>query len=476
MWRREADSSARDTWITVALFGVAALLGASVATLGVIGPLLLIGILAFGLSMRNWQICAMLLVLAFPLSSARFMPSVSGLNLQNVLIAMSVLSYGLHRMFGPKQDYRLLDRNLLLFYLAVYGFASVVGMQYANRIPRADLQGIGLMMTPAFFMTDVVKTLFVIIVAVFVAAGVRESENKHRWLWLIFAATLVPPLMIFTRIAVTGVGLNELVRLRSFFSELGSHANQFAVLLNSGFALALFTAASCKGWTRWIMVGAALVLAAALALTFSRGGYVGFVVIVLGFIAFYRQWKPLLGLVFAMAIGMVLLPDAVIDRVTLGITHGNSEELSSGRLENIWKPLWPTVFDSPFLGHGLLFAGWSGLIGSLTQAHNAYLDLLLDVGVVGAGLVLFFYFSVLRDFVQQARQETDPMFQGFFRGAFAGLLALLAQAMTDDRLFPNFPQLYFWMTYGVLLGRLGRMTKSRAAASGLRSRNLQSAQ
>jgi hypothetical protein len=52
------------------------------------------------------------------------------------------------------------------------------------------------------------------------------------------------------------------------------------------------------------------------------------------------------------------------------------------------------------------------------------------------------------------------MLRGFFRGASVGMLAWLAQAFTDDRLFPNIPQMLFWMSYGVLLARNPRMLKA----------------
>jgi O-antigen ligase len=93
------------------------------------------------------------------------------------------------------------------------------------------------------------------------------------------------------------------------------------------------------------------------------------------------------------------------------------------------------------------------------QAHNAYLDLLLDSGVVGLVLIMSFLVKTYRDFRTMASTDPNPMLRGFFRGASVGVLAWLAQAFTDDRLFPNTPQMLFWMSYGVLLARSPQMLK-----------------
>lgn len=96
---------------------------------------------------------------------------------------------------------------------------------------------------------------------------------------------------------------------------------------------------------------------------------------------------------------------------------------------------------------------------AVEQAHNAYLDLLLDSGVLGLVLVLIFFASAFKDFRTLAESDPDPMLRGFFRGASIGMIAWLVQAFTDDRLFPNAPQMMFWMAYGVMIARHPRMLK-----------------
>jgi O-antigen ligase len=316
-----------------------------------------------------------------------------------------------------------------------------------------------------FLLYYVLKPGLLIAMAWLIAAATRSVKDPRRLITAFAFGAMVPATFIAVYIPASGVSLSQLVNFRSFLSALGMHSNQFAVVLNFGIATLLFAglAAPTPG-RRTFLLSVSAFLAVTLLLTFSRGGYVGLAIIMVAYLLYYRDGSKLLIGLLVLAIGAFFIPDAVIDRATLGVTHGSEQDLSSGRIRGLWLPLLPKVLEAPIFGHGLMYVGRSDLVtgGRMMvagQAHNAYLDLLLDAGIVGLVLVLAFLYFAHRDFRTMAVSDPDPLMRGFFRGASIGMLAWLVQAFTDDRLFPNQPQMLFWMAYGLMLGRHPRMLK-----------------
>lgn len=453
--------------LLLAITGVASFAGLVVAILGWIGLVAFASLFLVGVVLFDFRIGVVALMMLYPLTTARFLPSYAGINPLNLAVVGTVFSYLLHRYSHPV-DYRLFDRKLIVLYLLPFFVSGISGATKAGGL--VGLTGDELLYgTPTgFFLYYVVKPSILILMAVLIAAAVRESKQPRRFIYPFAIAAVMPAILVAIYVLLSGVGLSELVQFRSFLSVLGLHANQFAVVINFGLAVLMFTALSAQSMVLrgWLLVLAAI-LAMALALTFSRGGYMGFVVTVLAYFAYYRNWRALFFGILVIGVTLPFIPDAIIDRVTLGWTHGQSEQLSSGRLDDIWLPLLPKVLESPLLGHGAAYVWRSDLVSSgriplVGQAHNAYLDLLLEMGLVGFVLVLAFYRSMFLQHRTLSGSDPDALLRGFFRGAAVGVLTVLVQALTDDRLVPNQQQMFMWMAYGIMIGRRPDMLKFSA--------------
>jgi O-antigen ligase len=465
--RRPARRSSRAgmAFLVLGLVLLAVISSLLIVVTGYFSVLLIVMLCLLGLLMYDFRIAAGALMVFIPLSGTRLSPSFNGLNAQNLLLFGGLASYGLYRM-GHKVNYRLIDRKLLLCYLIPFLLVGLVGSNNAHTLAQlsgkvqeavADRKG--------FLLYYVLKPALLIAMAWLVAAAARNMKDPRRLITAFAFGALIPATFIAVYIPASGVSLSQLVNFRSFLSALGMHANQFAVALNFSIATLLFAGlASPSPRRRLFLLSVAAFLSVTLLLTFSRGGYVGLLVILIAYMVYYRDGSKLLIALLVLAVGAFFIPDAVIERATLGVTHGSEQDLSSGRVHGIWLPLLPKVLDAPIFGHGLMYVGRSDLVTGgrmmmVGQAHNAYLDLLLDSGIVGLVLVLVFLHSAYRDFRTMASTDPDPLMQGFFRGASIGMLAWLVQAFTDDRLFPNQPQMMFWMAYGLMLGRHPRMLK-----------------
>ena len=206
-------------------------------------------------------------------------------------------------------------------------------------------------------------------------------------------------------------------------------------------------------------LGALLVLTAvALLLTFSRGAYLAFAVATV--VVFMRgaPKKRAAFLVLTAALWFAA-PAPLVDRIGYGLTSKDVNEISAGRVENLWVPLLPDIADHLWFGQGLQSIMWTDAqlfqeIYPVNYAHNAFLDLLLDFGLIGAFPVAAWYAYIWRGFYRGASADPDPQFRAFFFGGHLALMSFFLYAITNSRLTPTAPTCLLWIAGGVLLGRV----------------------
>ena len=145
------------------------------------------------------------------------------------------------------------------------------------------------------------------------------------------------------------------------------------------------------------------------------------------------------------------------DRVTAGL-GGDMNAVTAGRTGEIWLPLLPELWRSPFIGNGLSSILWSDAMRAerilqVGHAHSAYLQTLLDMGIIGLVLLLAFFGLLLRDFWRASRDKSlSRTMRGFFEGASVGLLAFLMAGFAGSTLTPCAEQSFLWLAAGMLYG------------------------
>ena len=126
----------------------------------------------------------------------------------------------------------------------------------------------------------------------------------------------------------------------------------------------------------------------------------------------------------------------------------NSEDPTTGRA-HFWSTTLRIIQANPLVGTGLgsfwlaytRYDTRNGLY-RLEQAHNDYLQLVSDAGVVGLGLGLFFVVVLFRTGL--ARRETDDAFRrGVATGALTGCFAVLVHSFFDFTLHTTSNALLF---------------------------------
>jgi O-antigen ligase len=219
-----------------------------------------------------------------------------------------------------------------------------------------------------------------------------------------------------------------------------------------------------QGW-RLMAIFAAIIMIASLYLARSRGGIAGFVV-ELALLAFYLGPKLrlkqrglwLLGTVLVLATALVLWLGADLMLARVLSTRGDVElDLVTGRLR-ILHDSWPMFLQKPLLGWGLgcfpiSFPPFKTFYTDkfVNQAHNEYLQVLIETGLVGFGIMLWALVALFRRARALWRREFDR-YSALRVAALAGLAALLVHNLVDFNLHIPANAALFFTLCGIVTG------------------------
>ena len=211
----------------------------------------------------------------------------------------------------------------------------------------------------------------------------------------------------------------------------------------------------------WAAAGLALI---GQALTGGRAGYVTWGVI--GFTLCILKWRKLLPLLpVAVAVAVTFMP-GVRERMLQGfgvrqgnvVVEENSDEITAGRV-NAWPYVIAKIKQAPLFGYGRMAMVRTGVSSELAEEigdgfnhpHNAYLEMLLDNGLVGFFCVIPLYLILLRRLLGLFRDPEDRLVEVAGGVALSLLLALLVASMGAQTLYPREGVVEMWAALGVAL-------------------------
>lgn len=272
--------------------------------------------------------------------------------------------------------------------------------------------------------------------------------------------------------------------------------HNFAAYMEMALALPLgllFTGA-VEREKRLLYVTACALMGIALFMSGSRGGMISFVAMIFFLIAVTsfspqrgtgdqefegaeatRSMALRVGLGFALlvviAFGVVLIGgESSLSRLMDSV---NASDPTTGRT-NIWRVTTDVIKAHPVLGAGLgaygvaytAFDPRNG-VNRPEQAHNDYLQVLADAGIVGAVLGLFFIAALFRTGFKR-RRSPDIFRRGVATGALAGCFAILVHSLFDFTLHTTSIALLFLTMAGLATvnGRVERMVRRRRRRRG----------
>jgi O-antigen ligase len=205
-----------------------------------------------------------------------------------------------------------------------------------------------------------------------------------------------------------------------------------------------------------------LLCAVGLFLTRSRGSYVGFAVGVVAVLwIYFRSVKKFL-IALAIAIGAsapLVYFSGAYKRVMQIFDFGEAN--ISWRFI-LWERALYMFKQSPIFGVGLgrfndidfpsrlndfsfqnlnVFTGYPGIVSFFTEnkydfsnahAHNSYLQYMAETGVIGIGLIIFFWVLVFRKLFIAYNSIADPFSRKVFLGSMGCIAALFALSLSEN--------------------------------------------
>ena len=237
------------------------------------------------------------------------------------------------------------------------------------------------------------------------------------------------------------------------------------------------------GKLRWLLP--LLVLAAlwAVAMSGSRGAYVGLLAMLLVWCGlFFKGWQRVAALIVVLILPVAVYHSfpSLAERVDVAASEVSVyfEKLEQGRHEasgainvrfEMWRAGWMVFKDAPVVGVGpnnyteavRKYVGQDGLPGAVAhhgQAHNAYVDILMSRGMVGFQIFMVMLFYPLYCFLKTRQASPSTAVFGIVQ-----IIGFAVFSITDASTFDkgNFVSIYL-LCMTIFLSRHMAAVKQRS--------------
>ncbi|MBW4649727.1 MAG: IctB family putative bicarbonate transporter [Kastovskya adunca ATA6-11-RM4] len=240
-------------------------------------------------------------------------------------------------------------------------------------------------------------------------------------------------------------------KLTRVYSYLGN-PNLLAGYLIPAVALSM---AACFSWQRWVPKALALTMfvvnSACLILTFSRGGWIGFVVCGFTFLVLLVYWYSVrlpmawrrwaLPVLLAGSLGLlamaILFVEPIRDRV-FSIFLGRKDSSNNFRI-NVWAAVIEMIRDRPILGIGpgnnafnSIYPLYARPRFTALSAYSIFLEVAVETGLIGFSCFIWLLVVTFNQGVQQLKRSRETGNSSFWlMAAIAALLGMLAHGVVD---------------------------------------------
>jgi O-antigen ligase len=329
---------------------------------------------------------------------------------------------------------------------------------------------------------EILKWLEVLGIYLFVANAIEREQARVVVLLMLLAGigqALLGFYQFFGRVGPQAfVVLGRFVRAYGTFDQPNPYGGYLGLVLPLAWGV-LLGAGGLRYWRYWILdIGQLLatlglaVMGAALIMSWSRGAWLGFAAaFILMSLAYSQRGVALLALLCLLAALVLLLgsiqalPQSIIQRITGFLPYLHVFDVRGVKLTDAnyavvermahWQAAWGMFNDRPWLGVGIgnyepvypaySVQGWPLALG---HAHNYYLNIAAEAGLIGLGAYLILWGAAF----WQAWKVTR-IAQGYWRGMAAGILGVLAH-LSVHNFFDNLYVHNMYLHVAILLGLL----------------------
>ena len=453
---------------------------------------------------RDWYkaVCGLVLLMAVvehP-DMPKSMLGIQGLNPWNIALALIAIPWLIHRgREGLKWD---MPRHIV--WLLVIYFSFIV-LSFTRMV--FDLGGmiewarLNYMEEPSFlslFSEHIINCLKWVVPALLLYDGARDEARVKFGMWAVLGVYFLLALQVIRwmpfEVLSSGMELEER-SLKILLSEVGYHRVNMSMLLAGAFwAVMASRAVAANKLASWGLLGAAMAIMLGQALTGGRAGYVTWGAV--GFVLAVLRWRRylLIGPVFVLIV-LSIVPsarDRLMEGFTADTVDTNSQIASTMDTDGpSWYTItagrviaWPFVLkaigESPIIGYGreamqrthIATRLWLEEGESFPHPHNAYLEFLLDNGLLGFLPVMIFYFLMVKYSMRLFRDRDSPLAVAVGGMSLSLLLALLFASMGSQTFYPREGAVGMWCAMGLMLRvYVERRTVTVSAQEESRTRN-----
>jgi len=414
----------------------------------------------------------------------RSMFDIPGLNPWNILFCFVLLGWLFNKgKEGLRWDMPAHINWLLIIYLTVI-IISLARLIYDRSEFNLyyELMGLSAPSNSQLIIDHLLNSTKYVLPAIMIFHGMN-TENRFKWaiaaifLLVFFLAIQVIKWMPLSEVSS---GLDLKTRsIRILDREIGYHRVDLSALLAGG-AWAYYVAriyfSSIFKSNFLLIISVTTILA--MVLTGGRMGFLAWIGIAV-VLAWFR-WKRFLIIVPILLGLLMLVTPFFFDRLSQGISSDNeahdyrseivqqefefSEDfdlytITAGRIV-AWSLVVDKIMEAPILGYGLLAMKNSGIArymieqyqnATFPHPHNAYLQLILDNGIILAIPILLFFWIIVKYSLQLFRDSSNPMYTVAGGVALSFVLAQLFASLGSQSFYPKESSLAMWCALAIML-------------------------
>lgn len=300
---------------------------------------------------------------------------------------------------------------------------------------------------------------------VFLALNLLDSENKVRTILAFFIGGIFLTAIygIWQQVthaipfdpSLTDVETNQGLPGR-IISTMGNPNNYAELLIIAIPWIMASTINSYRKIGKMLYFGVAGVCVGALMLTGSRSSWLGLICAIAVFVLLTKP-KLIPGIIIAGIASVPFWPSFVVNRF---LTIFNTSADSSARYRvKIFDTVFPVIKDYWISGIGLgtdVFAKITENYNVLTikvpaHTHILYTQVLLEVGIIGLLLLMWFLGRLIKNSIHMAKRNTSSSLSIFLIAGVSSIAGVLVVSTVEYVWFYPRIMFYFWMNIGLLM-------------------------
>jgi len=394
------------------------------------------------------------LILILPFSSLPIIETqllgIPGLKVVNVLVVAIFISF-----FISKRTTNI-DLNERFFVVVILSLVLIAVIRSIPHIPIINIHMNEYFSNFRFFQSFFFKSIINLSPFIIISLYVTDIEKLElvltTYIYSIFIFSIYL-LMIYIFFTPDKTSFSSI--RGSFMSVANMHGNTLGSFYILSFPFMMSYFFKNKNMLSIVSLVLAIVI---IGLSFSRTAYYLLPVSIFMYLAFSKRlsWTPIIACLLLVSINF--LPNMISERARQGIESKNVYQISAGRVSEIWVPIVHELKESPktlFFGNGIrglwmTDAFMKGKIYDAFHAHNLYLNAILDVGLLGLGLLAMLYFKAIKGIFRTVKLfPHNGNLNEILFGVAVSILVFLIAGLSGRIWYPIFNNYPLWIILAI---------------------------